>query len=88
MDRSGKIPNPISDRLKNELEKIAPLGSIGIKYPVGCCCEVRSSNQILSDLSPLQEKLVRLKSIKFTDAIRPRTNQIINRCENCKTVFG
>lgn len=83
-DHSGKVPNPIAPFLKRELEKIAPLGEKGYKYRVGCCCEARASNQILLELTLLPT----LKSIRFTNAIRPRTNQIINRCQNCQTVFG
>lgn len=84
VDKSGKVPDPISPYLKRELEKIAPLGEVGHKYRIGCCCEARSSNQILLELSIPPS----LKKIKFTNAIRPRTNQIINRCQNCQTVFG
>jgi hypothetical protein len=81
VDRSGSAPNPIANSLKDALELIAPIGTKGIDNFVGCCCEVRSSNQILLvTVAPI-------RNIDFTDAIRPRTNQIISRCQNCQTVF-
>ena len=82
VDCSGPAPNPIADNLQNALERIAPIGTMGIDNYVGCCCEVRSSNQILlSTVAPLGD-------IVFTNAIRPRTNQIIRRCRNCTKVFS
>lgn len=81
VDRSGPAPYPIANNLQNALVKIAPIGSKGIDNYVGCCAEVRSSNQIL------QIHAAPLKNIDFTDAIRPRTNQTIKRCQNCTQVF-
>lgn len=83
LDYAGKVPDPIDLKLKNELEKIAPLGTKGIDNFVGCCCEVRAANKIL-----LQSKAATIEYIDFTVAIRPRTGQTIKRCKNCKKVFG
>lgn len=81
VDCSGPPPLPIAHRLQKRLERIAPIGSIGMDNYVGCCSEVRASNQIfLVSAAPI-------RSIVFTDAIRPRTNQVISRCKNCVTVF-
>lgn len=85
VDKSGSIPNPIAPYLKNELEtNLGKLGSVGKKYRIGCCCEVHASNQIF--LTPGITTSTR--NIIFTEAKRPRTNQIINRCQNCQTIFG
>ncbi|WP_283635733.1 hypothetical protein [Aquaticitalea lipolytica] len=83
VDHSGKVPNPISFKLKKELIKIAPLGEKGIDNYVGCCCEVRASNQII-----LLRHSVPIKDIIFTQAKRPRTRQPVRRCLNCRKIFG
>ncbi len=82
VDCSGRAPRPIASSFEYALLEIAPIGAKGIDNFVGCCCEVRASNQILLN------RAAPLKNIQFTDAIRPRTNQIIRRCMNCQTVFG
>ena len=83
VDRSGSVPDPISKKLEHELTKIAPLGKKGYDNIVGCCCEVRASNKVLKSAP-----YINLDEILFTDAIRPRTGQIVKRCRNCKQVFG
>ncbi|WP_375560529.1 hypothetical protein ACE193_23005 [Bernardetia sp. OM2101] len=83
VDHSGTYPQPICSKLEKELIKIAPLGAKGIDNYVGCCCEVRASNQII-----LSHPIVPIKDLKFTRAIRPRTGQKIRRCQNCRQVFG
>lgn len=81
VDRSGPPPEHIALNLESALVQIAPIGTKGLDNYVGCCAEVRSSNQILSiQIAPLS-------NIDFTDAIRPRTNQVIRRCQNCNQVF-
>lgn len=50
---------------------------------LGCCSEVNAGNKILRILSYLN-----LNQINFSDAIRPRTMQIIKRCKNCNTTFS
>ena len=83
VDHSGKVPAPLCVKLTNELIKIGPLGAKGIDNYIGCCCEVRASNKII------QKRLsIPIKDIIFTRALRPRTGQIIRRCQNCRQVFG
>lgn len=82
VDCSGPPPVPMANSLNQALVQIAAIGTKGIDNYVGCCSEVRSSNQILLlEVAPI-------RNIQFTKAIRPRTNQVINRCQNCQTVFG
>lgn len=84
VDKSGGIPNPISPYLNSELvNNLGTLGTVGHKHRIGCCCEVHASNQIF--LTGINTST---KNIVFTDAKRPRTNQVINRCQNCQTLFG
>jgi hypothetical protein len=85
VDKSGKPPKSMSPYLKKKLEDdLGPIGSVGYKYRIGCCCEVHASNQIFDTPGIITST----KNIIFTAAKRPRTNQIINRCQNCKTIFG
>jgi hypothetical protein len=83
VDHSGKVPNPLVNKLERELIKIAPIGEKGIDNYVGCCCEVRASNQIFEI-----RQSIPIEDIVFTNAIRPRTGQTIRRCQNCRKVFG
>ncbi|UUC43949.1 hypothetical protein [Flavobacterium cerinum] len=83
VDHSGNVPDPICSKLERELIKIAPLGKKGYDNYVGCCCEVRASNQIIS-----QRLSIPIADLIFTRAIRPRTGQTIRRCKNCRNVFG
>ncbi len=85
VESSGKVPKPISQYLSKELvNNLGALGSKGNKYRIGCCCEVRASNQIF--LTP--GIITSTRNINFTNAIRPRTNQVIQRCQNCQIIFG
>ena len=83
VDHSGKVPKTICSKLTKELIKIAPLGKKGIDNYVGCCCEIRASNQII-----LLKHSVPINDIEFTKAHRPRTGQTIRRCQNCRQIFG
>lgn len=83
VDHSGKPPEPLTSKLERELIKIAPIGEKGIDNYVGCCCEVRASNQIIEI-----RHSVPIEDIIFTRAIRPRTGQTIRRCQNCRQIFG
>lgn len=79
---SGAPPNPIETSLREKLETIGVIGEKGFDNIIGCCSEVHTSNKVLlRQIAPLNQ-------IQFTLAIRPRNNQIIPTCENCKTVFS
>jgi filamentous hemagglutinin len=84
-DFSGPPPdiNSIAPKLKEELCKIGKIGYRNNVNTVGCCCEVRSANKILGAKNKLNPSCV-----TFTKAIRPRTGQVIQRCQNCVFVFG
>jgi hypothetical protein len=84
VDHSGPYPVPLSNKLQQELIKIAPLGKEGLcKNRVGCCCEVRAANELITKRS-----FLRIDQLVFTDAIRPQTGQFLKRCANCIAVFG
>lgn len=87
-DGSGPPPNPLANQLESELLKIGPINT---KSPlchnyIGCCCEVRVSNYLISK-QPIPHK-VKIEDILFTKARRVRTNQYMKRCKNCISVFG
>lgn len=73
--------------------KLIKLGRIGKKSDlinkngrrntIGRCAEVKAAYNINSKI-----RISNLKEIEFTSAYRPRTEQIIDRCENCKFTFG
>lgn len=88
LDGSGKVPNPLAKQLESKLVRIGPINT---RSPIchniiGCCCEVRVSNQlILKQSIPYK---VKIEHILFTKARRVRTNQYMKRCKNCISVFG
>jgi filamentous hemagglutinin len=81
---NGAIPEVIAPELKAYAEK---LGGLGVKTAcgntLGRCAEFRAANELL-----LSNPNLTLKDIKFTPAIRPRTGEVIPRCENCTNMFG
>jgi hypothetical protein len=50
---------------------------------VGKCAEIKASYALHK-----AGKITDLKKIEFTNAYRPRTLQIMERCNNCKFIFG
>lgn len=83
VEKSGSPPVPLVKKLEHELVKIGPIGTKGLDNYIGCCCEVRASNAVITKWTS-----VSICDIEFTEAIRPRTGQIIKRCKNCKQIFG
>lgn len=81
---SGEIPSVIAPQLE---AAAAEIGGVGTKTAtgntVGCCAEFRAANELL-----LENPSAAPSQVNFTDAIRPRTGEIIAPCENCKTTFG
>lgn len=83
VDSSGIPPSPMAQSLQVEIQNIGTIGSRANNNTLGCCSEVRASNQIL-----IMSAKIQIINIRFTNAIRPRTGQIIARCKNCTIVFG
>ncbi|WP_419736487.1 hemagglutinin repeat-containing protein [Pseudomonas sp. COR18] len=81
---SGAIPDVIAPELKAYAES---LGGLGVKTAcgntLGRCAEFRAANELL-----LNNPGLKLGDIKFTSAIRPRTGDVVPRCENCTNIFG
>lgn len=68
------------------LEKaLNSIGKIGIKRNgniIGMCAEPKAAFDVICDFSHSWGCL------NFSKAIRPRTNEVIPYCQNCKDVFG
>ncbi|MHA7845174.1 hemagglutinin repeat-containing protein [Serratia sp. D1N4] len=81
---NGAIPEVIAPELKAYADK---LGGLGVKTAcgntLGRCAEFRAANELL-----LSNPNLTLKDIKFTPAVRPRTGEVVPRCENCTNIFG
>ncbi|UZE18830.1 hemagglutinin repeat-containing protein [Pseudomonas sp. B21-054] len=81
---SGAVPSRIAPELQAYAEK---LGGLGVKTAcgntLGRCAEFRAANELL-----LNNPGLKLSDIKFTSAIRPRTGEVVPRCENCTNIFG
>ncbi|WP_273829149.1 two-partner secretion domain-containing protein [Pseudomonas sp. SBT1-2] len=81
---SGKVPTKIAPELQMYADK---LGGLGVKTAcgntLGRCAEFRAANELL-----LSNPALKLNDIKFTPAIRPRTGEVVPRCENCTNIFG
>jgi hypothetical protein len=62
-----------------------PLGGVGARTTcgniVGACSEFQAANDLLLNGS-------KLTNIRVTQAIRPRTGQVVPRCANCVAMFG
>lgn len=70
-------------------KRLTSLGEIGKKSTktkcdniIGQCAEVHAANKLLK-----RHKCKRLKDIRFSVAMRPRTLEKFPPCENCKATF-
>lgn len=81
---SGDVPTTIHPQLQQMADE---LGGLGVRTSygnvLGRCAEFRAANELL-----LNNPRLNLSDIDFTPAVRPRTGQIIQRCDNCVNVFG
>ncbi len=79
---SGEIPANVHPALG---ELAGRAGGLGVRTScgntIGTCAEFRGANELLNSGS-------RLEDIRFTDAVRPRTGEVIPPCDNCKGMFG
>ncbi|WP_455813240.1 hemagglutinin repeat-containing protein [Pseudomonas graminis] len=81
---NGAIPTTIAPELQSYADK---LGGLGVKTAcgntLGRCAEFRAANELL-----MSNPNLKLKDIQFTPAVRPRTGEVVPRCENCTNMFG
>jgi filamentous hemagglutinin len=77
LSRLGEI-NP---QLSEAAEQVGGVGAVNPgASPVGCCAEFDAANQLTNQGSSLGD-------IQFTDAIRPRTGEVVPKCPNCEVMF-
>lgn len=69
------------DRINLRLGKIGTFAQ-GVKHPIGYCAEQNVANRLMLDED------AQIDDIRFSVAIRPRTGEIIDYCDNCKALFG
>ncbi len=69
-------------KLKNRLKSLGNLYSKKNGNTIGCCAEVNAGNDILKKKPNLN-----LNQIRFSTPIRPRTQQKMKMCYNCKQTF-
>ena len=48
--------------------------------PVGCCAEFDAANQLMNEGSSLED-------INFTNAVRPRSGDVVPKCSNYEKMF-
>ena len=79
---SGDVPDKISGSLIKRANRIGGIGSKGLTFSnvVGRCAEFRSANTLMLRGS-------RVNNIRFTDAVRPRTGEVVPACKNCTSIF-
>ncbi len=80
---SAAPPTTIAPQLVNAAK---PFGGVGAEFgdiTVGACSEFQAANKLL-----LENPTLQLNQIRISGAIRPRTMQIVPRCEVCSGMFG
>lgn len=84
VEKSGRNNSDILfGKLRTKLLTIGNLYERKNGNILGCCAEVQAANKVL-----LKSRYMNLNSIVFSNAIRPRTMQIIKRCQNCEITFS
>ena len=70
--------------LRKKMEKLASIGKRSRKEPyiVGNCAEQHAGNNYMNKYMEKD-----LKQLYFSKAVRPRTMQEFDPCENCKYIF-
>lgn len=69
--------------LKTALNAIGNIGERNgcCKNVIGACAEPKAAFEVIFNCH------CHIKDLKFSKAIRPRTRQIVEYCQNCKRVF-
>ena len=82
-DYSRLCDSCLNHKLRSKLRELGNLYTHNGINIIGNCAEVNAANQILEVNSSIP-----LNRIQFSEALRPRTKQIINRCSNCNNTFS
>lgn len=84
--KSGKprlgMYEPILENALNQLGVVGQHAINGCPYPIGNCAEPHAANKLIRD-----NNHARLNQVLFSSALRPRTQQVIPYCANCRAIF-
>ena len=69
-------------RLRSVLGKIGERSKFGKRYIIGNCAEQHAANSYISRYGEND-----LSKLYFSEAVRPKTMQVFEPCDNCKAVF-
>ena len=72
----------IAPALRKAADEIGGVGAVREGKTVGCCAEFQGANELM-----LKDANIPLDALRFTPAIRPRTGQSIEPCQNCLDIF-
>jgi len=80
--RSGAGLEPVNPQIAAVAEKAGGLGARnpGVRGPVGNCAECNAANTLANQGSNVTD-------VRFTQAVRPRTREVVPKCPNCEKMF-
>lgn len=68
------------DHIEHTLGKIGSFAP-GVSHPIGYCAEQNVANRLLLDSD------ASIGDVEFSVAIRPKTGEVIDYCDNCRALF-
>jgi hypothetical protein len=87
--RTFSHSRPCDSNIRNSLRnKLRQLGDIyiqrdGLGNPIGNCAEVNAVNELM-----IENENLDITNVTFSTPLRPRTQQKIEFCDNCKATFN
>lgn len=80
--KSGEGLNPLNSQISAAAQKAGGLGTRnpGVPGAVGNCAECGAANKLANQGS-------NVNNVRFTQATRPRTGEVIKKCPNCEVMF-
>lgn len=82
-DRSRPCDPSMRKSLRDKLRQLGNLYTIYNGNPIGNCAEVNVAQQIMENIDNVE-----IEQIIFSTPLRPRTQQPIDICDNCKHTFN
>lgn len=72
-------------KLENKLKSLGKIGKqrAGVKNPIGACAEPHAAHKVLKHFGPRMS----LNQVVFSTALRPRTMEKVDYCQNCIDTF-
>lgn len=82
-DRSRPCDPSMKKKLRDKLRQLGNMYTISNGNPIGNCAEVNAAQQIMEEIDNVD-----LNLIIFSTPLRPRTQQPVAICDNCKHTFN